>query len=421
MHDSVVDLAARLIRIPSSTGEEEDLSRFVEDYLRSAGVPELFRDRYNSVIAVLPGRSRSTLVLDGHLDTVAASGEEEWRYAPFDGVVEEAEDGSRRLYGRGASDMKGALAAMITALLRRLEPVGEDGLGREKGRRGERSELPFTVALTATASEETYEGYCLGKALEQLREWGYEPAAVVVGEASSLNLMYGQRGRAEIRVTAHGSPAHSAHPEAGVNAVENMGRLLSRFEEIDTPEDTDLGLAIAAVTDIISTPYPGASVIPHRCSVTIDRRTVSGETETGVLSPYSDLITRISETYPELIAHAEIVSRPLRAADGTEESVLQFHPAWKLEKNHPAIEAALRGLESAGIRAELGTYAFCSNGSRSAGIEKIPTLGFGPSREELAHVRDEYIEVSELEQAVEGYAALIESLGGYLLSSGTGE
>jgi putative selenium metabolism hydrolase len=417
VRDSVVDLAAQMIRIPSVTGEEKNLSRFLEDYLRRAGVPKVFRDRYHSVIAVVPGRSRRTLVLDGHLDTVAARDVDAWRYGPFDGTVAEAEDGSRRLYGRGASDMKGSLAAMITSLLQLLDSSSYPGgtAGRDMAAD---PQLPFTLALTATASEETYEGYCLGKALEQLRSRGYDPAAVVIGEASSLNLMYGQRGRAEIRVTAHGSSAHSAHPDAGVNAVENMGRLLSRFEEIDTPEDADLGRGIATVTDIISEPYPGASVIPHRCSVTIDRRTVSGENESGVLSAYSELITRISETYPQLIAQAEIVTRPLSTADGGEEPVRQFHPAWKLEKSHPVVEAALSGLESAGIRAELDTYDFCSNGSRSAGIEGIPTIGFGPSREELAHVRDEYIEVAELERAVEGYSALIESLGEYVATSG---
>ena len=417
MSDSVVELAAQMIRIPSVTGEEENLSRFLEDYLRRAGVPKVFRDRYRSVIAVVPGRSRRTLVLDGHLDTVAVSDKAQWRYGPFDGTVAETEDGDRRLYGRGASDMKGSLAAMITALLRASGASGRQASRVDSGG-GYHGVLPCTVALTAAASEETYEGYCLGKALDLLREWGYDPEAVVIGEASSLNLMYGQRGRAEIRITAHGSSAHSAHPDAGVNAVENMGRLLSRFEEIDTPEDADLGRGIATVTDIISEPYPGASVIPHRCDLTIDRRTVSGETEKGVIAAYSELITRISETYPDLIARAEIVTRPLSTADGEEEPVRQFHPAWKLEKNHHVVEAALSGLESAGIRAELDTYDFCSNGSRSAGIEGIPTIGFGPSREELAHIRDEYIEVSELERAVEGYAALIESLGEYVVTSG---
>jgi acetylornithine deacetylase/succinyl-diaminopimelate desuccinylase-like protein len=302
--------------------------------------------------------------------------------------------------------MKGALAAMITALSGLL---ASDGGGRSE-------RPPCTVALTATAAEETYEGYALGKMLENLRGRGYEPAAVLIGEASSLKLMHGQRGRAELRLSTRGKPAHSAHPEAGVNAVTAMAELLTRLEELEPPSDPDLGRGIAAVTDIISSPYPGASVIPEACTVTIDRRTVSGETEETVLAPIRQLLRGAAGVRQGIDGGVDIVTRPLTSASGRDEPVRQFHPAWKLETGHPLMQAASAALREAGISVQFGTYDFCTNGSRSDGIEGIPTLGFGPSREELAHVTDEYVEVSQLEKAVRGYSALIAHLSRWIAS-----
>ncbi len=343
------------------------------------------------------------------MDTVGVEEAESWSYPPFEGcLVEAAQEGreaggSSRLYGRGAADMKGALAAMICAIL---------DVQREHGGAGD---LPYSLALTATAAEETYEGYSMVQALELLRAEGYEPAAVLVGEASSLDLMRGQRGRAEIRLTSHGKSAHSAHPEAGVNSIISMSRLLDRFSDVDVPEDPELGRGISTITDIISSPYPGASVIPDHCFSTIDRRSLVGETEKEILSGYFDLISRVSETFPDLVANAELVTRPLTRRDGGVEEVRQFHPAWKLPLDHPLVMAALDALEGAGIRARLRCYDFCTNGSGSAGREGIPTIGFGPGEESLAHIRDEYVETEELYRALEGYRAIAEGLSSFIL------
>ena len=91
----------------------------------------------------------------------------------------------------------------------------------------------------------------------------------------------------------------------------------------------------------------------------------------------------------------------------------KWFPAWLIERSHPFVAAAARGLQAAGLAVEYGTYNFCTNGAYSAGIATVPTIGFGPSPEALAHTVDEYVELEQLHSCARGYRAIIESvLGG---------
>ena len=88
----------------------------------------------------------------------------------------------------------------------------------------------------------------------------------------------------------------------------------------------------------------------------------------------------------------------------------RFFPAWAMEEDHPLVQKALAGLEEAGIHAPLSHFAFCTNGSAFCGEAGIPTVGFGPSLETLAHVVDEYIEIDQLTRACRGFAGILGQL-----------
>ena len=88
----------------------------------------------------------------------------------------------------------------------------------------------------------------------------------------------------------------------------------------------------------------------------------------------------------------------------------KWFPAWLLEKSHPFVQAAARGLEQAGLPVIYGTYNFCTNAAYSIGVAGIPTIGFGPSPEGLAHIVDEYIEIDQLVKAARGYQGIISAV-----------
>lgn len=370
----------RFIAIPSLSGEEEKMAQEVVTQMRALGFDEVRTDEFGSVIGRIRGTGGgATILLDGHIDTVPVENPSNWEHDPFGAQLEDG-----RIYGRGASDMKGALSAMIHAASRFVaeRPSGD-------------------IYVTGTVHEEMFEGVALDHILKSIH-----PDYVIIGEASELNLKIGQRGRAEILITTRGKSCHSANPSRGINAVGLMRNVLDDLEGGSLPEDDYLGKGIMELTDIISHPYPGASVVPSSCSVTFDRRLVLGEEAPDMISGLQE---RLSQ---ELRGETEVGISCGRATcyTGRQIEAQRFFPAWYFPPESPFVTASLEALHACGIPSRIQTYSFCTNGSSSAGVRGIPTLGFGPSQEQLAHVDDEYIEVEQLQEAAKGYAALIEAL-----------
>ena len=345
--------------------------------MNSLGYDRVFTDDNGSLIGIIEGvQPGPTLLFDAHCDTVGVAPGVAWQHDPFGAIIE-----GGRMYGRGTSDMKGALAAMVYAAAS-----------------AERSQLVGRVAVSITVLEEVMEGVALGTVMDEVR-----PDFVVIGESTNLNLNHGGRGRAEIHLEAIGRPAHSSTPHLGVNAVHLMFAAVQAIEAMPLPSDPLLGDAIMALTDIISDPYPGYSVIPSRCRVTYDRRLLAEETVESVV--------RAIQTIPALEqVNVTVAQGEHTAYTGAILSGPKFFPAWKFAANHPFVEAALAGLQSAGLQPKMSAYRFCTNGAYSAGHANVPTIGFGPSVEEQAHVADEYIELEQLARAAQGYQGIIETV-----------
>ena len=203
-----------------------------------------------------------------------------------------------------------------------------------------------------------------------------------------------------------GKPAHSSNPQVGVNAVYNMLPLIDGIRKLPLPSHEFLGDAIIELTDIISKPYPGASVVPYECRVTFDRRLIVGETEGSVLKPIKELIEDLKGKIPKFEAEVEIATGEATTYTRKQIKAKRFFPAWLLKKEHELAKKSLDAVNNIGIPAKFSKYSFCTDGSQSAGIRGIPTIGYGPSKESLAHVTDEYIEINQLIKAVEGYIAI---------------
>ena len=382
-----IEICRRLIQARSDSGHEEQVAGVVAQAFRELGYDDVYIDEYGSVIGCIRGKSKGARVLlDGHIDTVSVEDVSQWTHDPYLGVV----DGDR-LYGRGASDMKGAVAAMICAAA-----FYADGCGRD---------FPGEIYVAGVVYEELYEGVAARKISEFVK-----PDFVIIGEASELNLKVGQRGRAEIMLETKGRSAHSANPEKGINAIKKMMRLLTALENFQPRIQEGLGKAIQEVTDIKSDPYPGASVVPDSCIATLDRRLLVGETKADVLSPLQAEIEKIEHEDLDFKATASFRSETKTCYTGNSIFAERFFPGWLFDQSETFVQNAYRALQESGLDPKITTYSFCTNGSHYAGEKGIRTLGFGPSREDLAHIVDEYISIDQIEKAVQGYAAIIHAL-----------
>lgn len=385
--EQLIAFCQEAIRIPSPSGREQGVAELMRRKMEEYGFDEVQVDRYGSVLGRIRGRRPGkTILLDGHIDTVEVIDAGEWTHDPFGGEIE-----SGRIYGRGASDMKGSDTAMISAAAHFAQDSGRDFAGE--------------ICVSCTVHEECFEGVS-AREITRLAK----PDLVIIGEATSSTVKIGQRGRAEVVVETEGVSCHSSSPEKGVNAVYHMLAVIEEIRRIVPHEHPILGKGILELTDIISAPYPGASVVPSRCRATFDRRTLVGEDEAVILGQVEEAIRRAAEKVPGLRARTYLAEGSEQCWTGETISAKRYFPAWLVPEDSDFVQNALAGLRDAGIKAPVSHFAFCTNGSHFCGEAGIPCIGYGPSLETLAHVRDEYIEIDQLTRACRGFAGILARL-----------
>lgn len=295
------------------------------------------------------GRVRRRILLAPHLDTVDIAGDEQ--------LLPREKNG--RLYGRGASDTKGSVAAMMSALCELAQ----------KGVAPEGTEIIF-VGLV---DEETGQG-----GSRALAASGFKADLAIVGEPTCLRLVTAHKGNLWLKLETHGRAAHGSRPELGKNAVLEMARIVDVLEtqyaaQLRKHRHPILGHATVNVGTISGGVQ--ANIVPAHCSITIDRRTVPGETDAGV--------------WREL--RALLLKKHLHATlDNTKTGA-----CLPLETN-PSLPLVRQFMRSLGQKRPLGVDYFCDASVLAHG--GIPSVVFGPGDIAQAHTSDEWISLSELER-----------------------
>ncbi len=372
-----LELLRLLVETESVTGNEKDIVGKLDSLFSGLGF-KVVKTPSGCICGVIEGKEKGpTVLIDGHIDTVGIVNRDRWTYDPFTLTCVNG-----RLYGRGTSDMKGGVSAAIAASSS-LMPL-------EKGR----------LVIACIVEEERFEGIC-AREVSAI----FNPDYVIIAESTHGRLNIGQRGRCEVLLSAQGKSCHSSNPEEGENAVFNAIKAIEAIDTIVPKEHDILGKGIMVLTDIISAPYPGMSIVPEECRVTYDRRTLVGETKESVIGPINSILREKGIKAEAKIAFGETVSYT-----GNRLSSPRFFPAWCYSENDEIVRKSRDALEEAGLFSGYGHYAFCTNGSHYGGEKGIPTIGYGPGEERLAHIVDEYIEESDLYRVKRGMEAIVSAL-----------
>jgi acetylornithine deacetylase/succinyl-diaminopimelate desuccinylase family protein len=336
---------------------EAALAQFIMEYLRRASIDvetdEVAPGRPN-VVARFDAGSRETLLLEAHLDTVFA---DRMTIDPFRPEIRNG-----RLYGRGACDTKGSLAVFLHALRSCAE-------GKEKP--------SCNILFLATVDEEY--GFTGSK---QAVARGVKADFGIVGEPTELHIVRAHKGVTRWKVITHGVAAHSAYPDRGRNAIYGMAQVVARLERHaaallqQTPHPL-LGTPTLSVGVIEG--GQTVNIVPDRCMIEVDRRTLPGETDASVLAAARAVLGDLSGW--------EIVGPHLSIA-GMEVSA--DHPV--VRKLGQAVKEVTGDsvIESAQYATDAGVYN--SNG--------IPSIVFGPGNIARAHTEEEYVEIDQLHDAV---------------------
>lgn len=370
---SVVEFCQRLLRTASTSGQEGDAIQLAAQEMEDLGYDDVRVDAHGNLIGRIGSEGGAALVIDGHIDTIPMHNAEQWSHDPFGGEI-----AGGRIYGLGASDMKGPIAAFIHGggLLKR---------GRS---------LNGCVYLVASICEEMMEGATLDRSLGEL-----PIDYCVIAEPTALRLATAQRGRAKVEVEVHGRSCHAANAWRGVNAADIAIDLARKVRELPAGSHPLLGRRDINLIDIRSEPYPSVTTIPDYCLARFDVRFLPGESPEGLLESFRRLVP------PNLDVDVRYTRAAWRSYVGADFEVDEFAASWETPRDHPLVRAA-----AAATGADLASYQFCTNGSYFAGVRGIPTVGYGPASPDDPHTVDESIPIDELERAVEGYRRIAAAL-----------
>jgi acetylornithine deacetylase/succinyl-diaminopimelate desuccinylase family protein len=379
--DEVLALARALVSIPSENpgGTEDQVARLVVDVLTELGAAvEVVRGEAGrpSVIATVGSGGRPKLAWNGHLDVVPAGDPRTWEHPPFAGTVRD-----RRLIGRGAVDMKGAVAAALAA----TSAIVRSGV-----------RLGGTLELHLVADEEQTGVH----GTRVLWEAGLlDQDACIVGEPTELQLALAERGGAWVAATASGTAAHGSTPHLGVSAITSMARFLLRIDEVLPDREHPL-VGRPSVNAALISGGSAPNVVPDRCEVDVDRRTVPGETDPEeVLAPFVRLANSIRQEHPE-VDLAFAIREWVPAAEAPADSAVArtVREAVLAETGRPPADVGLTAITDA---------RFYVNEAR------IPAVICGPGSLTAAHTANEWVAVDELRAAARIYArAFLAYLGG---------
>lgn len=317
-----------------------------------------------SVLARLergPGRS---LILSGHLDTVGVAG---MGIPPFGAEVREG-----RIWGRGACDMKGGVAAALVAA---RDASRGDGRG--------------TLVVALTADEEEAALGC-----QRLVADGLTADAAIVCEPTDLAVMPAHKGFAWIRVEFRGQAAHGSRPERGVDAIRHAGLFLARIDEIEATlvrRDAHPLLGHGSIHAGTISGGTAPSVYPSSCRLVLERRTLPGESVSAIRSEIDYLLAQLRSDVPSLDADTELVLH----RDGSE-----------IPADHDLVGALSEAVASAGVDPRVGGMSAWVEAEFFNGTG-TPAVCFGPGRIADAHSSDESVAIDDVGRAHRALTAFV--------------
>jgi putative selenium metabolism hydrolase len=375
-----------LVRTPSLSGHEDAVAKRLAAEMERVDFDEVSTDHIGNVIGRVGSGAGPVLLYNGHMDTVQVGDARTWKRDPFEGVIEKGV-----LYGLGASDMKGGLAAMVYG----VQALKDAGVS-----------LAGDLYVVGVVQEEPCEGVAMRVLVE---EEGLRPDFVVLGEPTGMQIRRGHRGRIGLRVTARGRSCHAATPEQGENAIYTAARIIFGLELLSTQlaNDPVLGRGTLAVTNIENT-AGSLNAIPDSCTFFIDRRLTLGETEAIALAEVRNVILREG-----VEASVEVSTYTATSYTGYPCHCREYYPAWVIDEDHPLLVATSRAVrETLGYRPRVGQWAFSTDGTYTMGVAGIPTIGFGPGQERHAHTVEDQVRLADVCDAARVYARLaVEMLG----------
>ncbi len=354
-----------------STVEKGELAaaKVIRDQFAQSGIASVIdrweQTRANVTAAIKSSGEKKGILFACHLDVVGP-GEGKWTHSPFNAVESQG-----RIYGRGATDMKGGIAAIVCA----IKEIVDSGV-----------KLKGDIVFAATAGEETdscgakrfVSGFGKGKG---------KLAGVVIPEPTDFDVITAHRGLLWLEIVTAGKSAHGSTPQLGINAISMMKILLDELEHYKIKGGPHKLLGNCSMSINTISGGKAINVVPDKCHIGIDIRTLPGQSRKDIIEDLRKVFAKLRRKNPKFKAGISIV-RSVEAlqTDCDCEFVRSFCAA-----------AGVRKTKAVGFTTDGPDFALLG----------APVVVFGPGKPELCHKGDEYIEIADVQRAAEYYKKVI--------------
>ncbi len=366
----IIKFLSNIVKIRSYSNEEDKLVKFIIKYLLDKQKRLLLQQKINvktinNNIILFAGQGKEKILFDAHIDTipVAQDNFNNWDYPPFSGKII-----GNKVYGRGSCDDKSSVAALVFTYLYWLTL--------------KKTEFYKEAVISLSSNEEDSSG----KGIEEVLKF-VKPTYAIICEPSDLKIVYGHKGKFACKVTFIGKPTHSSTPHLGRNAIYMALPLIKHISEFNEKAKfvVPLGKPVTSVT-FIESKTNSLNSVPYECCVYIDYRSVLGETQESILK---NIFNKLDKNIMRI------------------ESLHRYFPAWVLQLEHPLLKHVQKIFVLINNKKpQKILWPFCTNGSITCGEKNIPTIGFGPGKSQLAHASNEYVEISQVIEAIKFYTLI---------------
>jgi len=406
--DELVRLTQDLIRFPSvrnqeTGGNEKEVAHFLAHLLEEMGldvVVEEVEPNSPNVLGVLQGQGEGPcLMFECHTDVVTEGDPSEWRYGPFEGRLV-----GNRIYGRGACDTKGNLAAAVKA----VQAISQSG-------------IPFRgrILLGILVDEEGM----MGGVKHFIRQgWANDVNAALICEPVDNHLCITQKGALRAELVGIGKMSHGAMPLAGFNPIPPMVSILEKFRQLEEEEIERLGkdpfLGYPSITPtVIQSPVKGEpqlNVVPHQCRALLDIRTIPGQSHEALKKQMEDIFREEEKSVCASLESGPFKEIRENLQKGLSKgisfqakfNVFEDRPWTKTSKDEPIVQAVSRAYQS--ITGEKPIYdgvPGATDGTFLSAWAGIPIVTLGAGKRMIPHQKDEWVSVEDLYLTAKIYAA----------------
>jgi len=368
-----------LVQIKSLDNHEGDAVQRVKREMEMLEYDQIMIDPMGNIIGRM-GNGETLIAFDGHLDVVDVGDESQWDFEPFSGKYEKG-----KIHGRGSTDQKGGVAAMVYAarIMKDLDLLDD-----------------LMIIVTGTVNEEDCDGLC----------WQYiigedkiRPEFAVLTEPTDGKVCRGQKGRMALQIRTRGVSAHGSVPEQGENAIYKMAPIIREIEELNNnlPAHPELGRGTVTISQIFFSSVSSCAVADG-CTVILDRRLTYGETRDMVINELESL-----ESVRKSGAKVEIILYEVPTYTGLKYPSESYFPSWITPEKDESVQSAVKAHRHLfGDAPVVDKWIFSTNGVAISGLHGIPCVGYGPGKTAAAHKANETLEVEELYKAAMMYVLI---------------